>query len=478
MVYTHFNESKWQELHVVIKLLEKENGEDAWSQFKAAGEHIAPLIESTPTGLEYLTSHGVGHCYRIARRIGDILPDITDLNGTEIFTLLCAILYHDIGMWRYSDDEIDQYLENEDFQRFARLHFKALFDKVNQLRASDEKEERVIGLLELIRLIAQWNRAIHPFRSAEILRKGARDDIVGKNIPEDIADGAATIIEAHGWDSNDVLTTLRLNGRPFDCFGCQDFVNLRYLSVLLRLGDLLDVGKERVPQIVKQSLGKELLPLESKAHWIKEEKLHIIEIAPDLVKIDGLFNQKKMVEIKAFELAQSWIKFVEEEINNLHSMYSDPQSYGLEDRIKNGIGQLKLYPTIFTENSIIKNDNTLRYLTDDEINLLKIYYDFKLDSLKESVEDINKNYLTLLEKRDLLGLESGYLKDTDRKLHFFVYLYPVSQTKISINKKLYKIFLEYIQLCNKIRKFCDNNDLFYPSFPHIDKVSKIMEKKT
>lgn len=476
-----FNETKWKELPLVQILFrmqtEQKNDNEAWNAIKAAGRHIAPLIEKSPFGLEHLTSHDVGHCYRIALRIGQILPRGTDLNRGELFTLLCAIIYHDIGLFCYSDGEIDQSLKNEKFQRFVNTHFETLFGEIKQLHESEEPEKRIIGSIELIRLISRWKRSVHPDISAEILRKHARSDGSEgqKVIPEELAEVAARIIETHGWSTKEVLRDSRLKGRLVDCFGSEDFVNLRYLSVLLRLGDLLDVGKNRVPKIIKKNLGEELLPLESEAHWIKEEKLWITDISPDTVKVEGIFDLVKEVEREAYGIAKEWSDSANNEIKSLRKICSKPRDYGQDGKIKRGIGKLKkLDDNILTQNTIRRD---VKYISPNEIALLEGYYDSKLWLLRKKVEDIEKYYLKFLSVDPDIIIESLF-RETKSVLAFFIELYHYPSTKaLSINEEAYEIFEKYIRLCNEIFEISKQKEIvFIPKFPYLRELNVIVER--
>jgi hypothetical protein len=481
MQSTAFNETKWKELTLVQILFqlpaEQVNDHEAWDSIKAASRHIAPLIEKSPFGLEHLTSHDMGHCYRTALRIGQILPQDMDLNRGELFTLLSAIIYHDIGMFCNSDNEIDQYLNNEKFQTFVSTHFVTLFGEIKELYESEENEKKIIGSIELLRLISQWKRSVHPDISAEIIRKHARSDGSegAKVIPEELAEVAARIIEAHGWSTNEVLRDSRLKGRLVDCFGSEDFVNLRYLSVLLRLGDLLDVGKDRVPKIIKKSLGKELLPLESEAHWVKEEKLWITDISPDTVKVEGIFDLVKEVERKAYGIAKEWSKSVDNEIESLCKICLKPRDYGQDEKIKMRIGKLKkLDNNILTQNTITR---AVGYILPDEIALLKNYYDFKLWLLRKKVENIEKYYLKYLSVDPDIIIERLFW-DMKSVLAFFIELYLHPSTKaLSINKDVYEIFEKYIQLCNEIFEISKQKEIvFIPKFPYLRELNVIVER--
>jgi hypothetical protein len=290
-----------------------------------------------------------------------------------------------------------------------------------------------------------------------------------------LAEVAAWVIEAHGWSTNKVLRDSRLKGRLVDCFGSEDFVNVRYLSVLLRLGDLLDVGNVRVPKIIKKNLGKELLPLESEAHWVKEEKMWITDISPDTVKVEGIFDLVKKVERKAYGIAKEWSKSVDNEIKSLCKICSKPRDYGQDGKIKRGIGKLKkLDDSILTQNTIRRDVDILP----DEIALLKNYYDFKLWLLRKKVEDIEKYYLEYLNIEPDILIERLF-RETKSVLAFFIelYHYPLTTNSLSINEETYEIFEKYIRLCTKILEISKQKEIvFIPKFPYLRELNEIVER--
>jgi Histidine kinase-, DNA gyrase B-, and HSP90-like ATPase len=296
----------WWTLDLVKQL--KEPYKD---RLKTVYNFIKPLAGIRPLGNEEFTDHDLAHSARIVERIGKLLPKSSKLNQPELYILLLAALLHDLGMW-VARSEASQWLNDEDFLAHCRRYQPQEFQLVERMLNSEPR--RWMGILGLQRLAAGFARAHHPERLAALLLGEAEDAhqiALQLFVDKAFLRAVAVVSEAHGWERERVLESDDLE--PLEIGGV--LVNLRYLAVLLRLGDLLDLGEGRVSSLLWAYLSP-LNPL-SEAHWRKEKTLQVVRLEPDLIRIEGTFDvdQEGVVAADAYALACDWLQWLQKEID-------------------------------------------------------------------------------------------------------------------------------------------------------------------
>src|SRR3984893_8625953 len=298
----------WRTLHLVNRLKQPYK-----ARLETVYNFIKPLAGIRPLGNEEFTDHDLAHSARIVERIGKLLPKSAKPNQLELYILLLAALLHDIGMW-VARSEAAKWLEDEDEEFLAwclQFQFKELW-LVRQMLKSETR--RWIGDLGLQRLAAAFARSHHPERLAGLLLGEA--DTAHRLALQLFVDKAflravAVVSESHGWEREHVLEGDDLE--PVEIGGT--LVNLRYLAVLLRLGDLLDLGEGRVSSLLWAYLSP--LSSVSEAHWRKEKTLHVVRCEPNLIRIAGTFDVDRhgVAAADAYALACDWLRWLQEEID-------------------------------------------------------------------------------------------------------------------------------------------------------------------
>lgn len=415
--------TKWENLSL-FKELEERDKEFVLDTV----DSVAVLINKSPIGLETFVAHDMDHCYRVAMRVGEILPEIK-LNKAEGLSLLYAIICHDIGMWTRRE-EIYKVMGDDGFVQFAKEHFGA--ETVKEINNLCESKSAWMGEQGLLIMVAHWNREHHPRRSADCIRN---DDIItiSGRLKNNLLDIIARIIEAHGWDSDRVRTDSYLDGTIVVREEGREPVNVRYLAFLLRLGDLLDIGNARIPYLLWEYLNP--LPAESAAHWKMVQNLQIGNITPDKIEIfKGEFCEDA-VGIRSHQLAEQWMGYMKMDLENLHKLCDDPESHGLDDRPK--IGELKLKCHI---------GNKLQYIELEEIEALKNIYNSNLELLEQEL----KNLAEVIR----IAKTTADLEDVDRFLQYFKpqleYFKEIYEEANVANWRLRNALSEYADLCNEL----------------------------
>ena len=243
--------------------------EDLRKQVSGEVRQINELFpEYTPHDADY----HLKHLFNVADRVlGDHLLD--EMNCEELFLLAVGLYAHDWGM-AMSRDEKDRITappaptsgphsadpghreETTDFQTFVREH---------HLKPDAEGGYASIGL-ELWR---EYVRETHAARSARRVREFFEKD--GSGLP----DAAARICVGHAVDFADLE---RHDDSPADLPVFGETVNLRAVTVYVRLVDLLDIADDRTPFVIWKFVSPR--DPKSKMEWAKHRALSPVSCPP------------------------------------------------------------------------------------------------------------------------------------------------------------------------------------------------------
>ena len=374
-----------------LKALDKKQGTGYWSSIDSLCRSLREMLAGHPPGAEGFTNHDIGHSERVLEAIGKILPKETKLNAGELYTVVLAALLHDIGMW-VRQKEAAAWMQDPEsgFCRYFASHGNDTHGNARRLETVrkylNHPEYDWIARLGLQRLAAEYARSGHPQRAFDFLTGGMDGDAefsaalsqVRGKIESAFIEPVAAVCLAHGWDREMLLDAPLL--KPRELGG--ELVCLPFLAVLLRLGDLLDLGSERVPPM----LWEYLTPLEeeSEAHWWKEKTLRRDRLTPDCIEIAGEFHIDAAMSIRdkakvkrSFALASNWIQYIVDEADFAKRNF--PASLRLESpvREKYRLGALTVNRDEVRATGLRVEDAVFRFDRDRIITLLgeEIYGD-------------------------------------------------------------------------------------------------------
>lgn len=447
--------SEWEKLRLYKKL-----GSSDQKLFLSTVTEVAELIDKPPSGLDTFVDHSIDHCYRVAKCVEAILPKI-ELNKAERLALLYSIIFHDIGMWTRRG-EIYECMDNDKFTEFAKKQFGA--EALKKVETLIKSENKWIGELALLHMVALCNREYHPKRSADIVRDGK---IVKGVTSKTLLGIIARIIEAHGLDSDRVLKDPGFNKDLIVLDKRQEPINVRYLAFLLRLGDLLDTGEPRIPYLLWEYLSP--LPPESEIHWKRVENLKILA-TPDQIEIFmGNFGDDEIGE-RALQLAKKWINYIKNDIENLRKLCEQPVNYGQDDRPKMGNLELKNVPK-----------DKFWYIKDEEVEALKSYYELRLGKLERMLRNLEMMTKKIFQSKEPLSVEyineslkriDIYLQSFKPLLDFFIKICKLAEVA---NWRIKDTLNRYVHLCNGIGELSKKNKLPQVSMPLLNEVKLILE---
>ena len=209
----------------IYKLLKKRD-----SIFISKIDELIPVIQNrlemqVPKIFPEYTLHNIQHSKRVVEYIPDLVTDINEFNDFELTLMVLAALLHDIGMALGKDDISKIKNDKFDFENDSKY---SVYKKIYNEDA----------LIEII-------RNNHADISSKIIEKDEAfadkfilQDPNGVSYQKDIS----LLCKSHTKDN----LWLSENLSEHNIKGIYDF-NLRYISYLLRIADLLDIDQSRTP---------------------------------------------------------------------------------------------------------------------------------------------------------------------------------------------------------------------------------------
>lgn len=239
-----------------LQLLENEKKEGN-QELSNKVEHIvkmaAPLLQKIPENMPEYTLHDPIHSAKIIDIMGKILPDevLQNLNIIEISLLIISAYLHDIGMTCDKQEKEKIINENEDY----KILFKSNVDKFQKFQQYKlEKNHRAATFIE-DQIFTEYLRRNHVKRSAIFIKEKLENGefILSYNeIP--FYKLLIKICDSHGEPVKKLYDT---NIWPRETLVGDNIINVQYLSLILRLADILDLDSERTPKIIYEFVNPE-----------------------------------------------------------------------------------------------------------------------------------------------------------------------------------------------------------------------------
>jgi hypothetical protein len=253
---------------------------------------VAGWLEYIPATFPHYTRHTVSHSDEILLQLSLLLVDekgdlLVPLSDAEIYVLCASAYLHDIGMVA-SDTEKAEILKSESWLQWTTGDGGGAqrWLEIQDLRSSSEPPDEVLRAfladVEVRFLLAEFVRRVHPGRAARLItddssiwsRFGFDDPIVCRTI--------ADVCASHGLAQHELLDEDRYPERR-NLRG--DEVNVRFLSLLLRIGDLLDLRTDRACPLLLSAASP--LPADSLAHWTQYQRIVHRLTAPDIIQLEA-----------------------------------------------------------------------------------------------------------------------------------------------------------------------------------------------
>jgi len=297
----------------------------------AVAEEVGPHLDRIRVTFSQYTEHDMRHLCNIADLVYRFLPKQgisrnkvrrIRLNAVELAFLWLSILLHDIGMY-VSDTEKQDTLNSAEYQAFRNLHASRVEAAERACKERLEVKARAIEDA----LFAEYYRQRHAERARDYITN-IQYKVVKLQFHEvSLADDVASLCESHVWgvreknracDKDEVVCAMPINRR---IMGYR--VNLQYLACCLRLGDILDFDRSRVPISVYDEI--DFTEEESIKEWNKHLSINGWEIDEHRVLFDASCTHPTY-----FVAVHDFLNWVDNELRECHYLLDGVPAYDAE----------------------------------------------------------------------------------------------------------------------------------------------------
>ena len=244
--------------------------------------------------------HAINLIKNVVRLVNNV--DFLNLKANDFFLLFNACYLHDISMvihpniasFNDSNTKSEQ-LISKWLRRMATFNEKIDNAYKSNKFAMDEihriRKEMGLSLIEAFQDIFDFFedrvRVPHAYESAMFIRHWQEDMI--SFLSELEAETIATISDSHGWDTTDVYE-MKSSAK-------EELVSLKYMMILIRLADLLDLANDRIDYFLLKQNRSQMSSV-SRYHWIS----HLITERYELDVDYDIINKKELTDQPIHEL--------------------------------------------------------------------------------------------------------------------------------------------------------------------------------
>ena len=291
---THLNEKSKE--HDQLRLLVNQ-----WEFDKVL---IPKALQNVGQLFPHYSRHDVSHSLQILVNIERLLgEDINKLSATDTWLILEAAYWHDIGMV-VPADEIEKDLSAPEFKRFVSeitntphhelQDFAKKFDPNNASSCFIDAGTPLEAVEKLRLLLADYYRSRHPQRSEAILvnpwEQAGISSPRNELLPKRLFSLLGHICYLHGKDFSCILNEFELREVGMGDENCHP----RFVTCLLRLGDLLDLDDNRFCPVMLRMVNH--LPLSSQAHIDKHNGIRHFRLDRNRVEVTASCNNTSAYE--------------------------------------------------------------------------------------------------------------------------------------------------------------------------------------
>ncbi|MFB5759744.1 HD domain-containing protein [Paenibacillus medicaginis] len=276
--------------------------------------HVTPLLARIPENMREYTLHDETHSLKVIRIMGRIIPSETlvQLNDIELTFLILSAYLHDVGMTCSSSEREEIIIGSTEYQTLLKIDSMygeyLNYEKIGNHRAITRIEDKIF---------TEYLRRNHVKRSADFIEstlsdgefKLAIDDIL-------LYKYLINICNSHG----EPVTCLKDNRKyPRNTLIGEKYVNVQYLSLILRLADILDLDPERTPKVIYDFVSPE--DPTSIKEWKKHRSIIGWDISSNRVVFEAECTSPEVE--RALRIFMEWIEIERKESLELLNNYHD-----------------------------------------------------------------------------------------------------------------------------------------------------------
>lgn len=376
--------------------------------------HFKRLYKDELRTIEYIfanyTLHDASHSETILKNISRLLGDRVDkLSVGDLWLLLNTAYSHDIGMAVKAEEMKKWFCSNNDSEgtllammneigenntyideslSTAIEHYRLIAELIRYGSVITDEARDVLKKLkdsgvcwpvqirkDINVIISSYVRKIHHERSERFFS----EEFFSENKFQEprLYKLIGQIDALHGKNFEDIMkedVAYRCNG-----FIENDWIHPKFIAVLLRIGDLLDIDNLRYSNALLDYQGE--LPEESKNHIKKHKAVCHLAIDSDRVEVTSRSDS-----LEVCKLSFAWFKAIDEEFENLIMNWGTiaPKNLG-------GCFLIKPYLKVFYNDEEYINENSSNFDFDSKkaLNLFigNNIYNTELDAIREYVQN-------------------------------------------------------------------------------------------
>lgn len=289
-------------------------------------KHAAYALEKNNDQYSNFSRHDVSHSRMIISCIELMLGQerIYSLTPTDAWLILMCAYKHDLGMRIFFEDLRDFIDPSNRHKYESDINACKAMDSRSDLseaaffifdRLSDEDRKKFAdarGITEWPSDVAHKLSLLFRYIARRDHHKRVKEQIL-ENIDENTYQGlltmtmvemVANICETHGLDDRSVITLLEQEVKGAG----RDYAHPRFVAMLLRVGDLLDMDSNRFSPFIYKYAGKvrsNSSDFESIAHEIKHSAVRNINISPETISAMADFDWARIRRTYEYRIKSS-----------------------------------------------------------------------------------------------------------------------------------------------------------------------------
>lgn len=399
------------EKQLELKAAESADAKRFLTQWNAAKEYVPQVLNTISHYFPHYSLHDASHSETILNNIVMVLGEdvIMKLSVVDLWLLLSAAYYHDLGMAVTADDKMEILKDGSEFVEYIKTKLEhpegemykyASCYEIRDNKVYCKEEPLTIKNLDAQRfLIADFMRSRHGSRSKDIILNSSYLRLPGNVIPERIMKILAAICHSHMQSQEDVMLL-----EPVENSGCgTELCHPRFVACMLRLGDLLDVDTNRVSSVLLGTLTD--IPADSLLYNQTNRDITHIRISKSVIEITARCNDYKVAKI-----LNNWFKWIDEELafqsRNWYQIAPSPDLGSLPSA-----GQLIVKHKDYED---INGKNSLRFVLDNTkaMELLQGagLYSTASQSIREVLQNaVDATYLRIFQENPKLSERKDFL---------------------------------------------------------------------
>jgi len=411
------------EIEKILKGREDDSSITLNSQWQFDKSRYEDILKGIRDYYSHFTDHGNSHSETILANIVKILTldALKKFSSVDLWLLLEAVYSHDCGMY-ISIEEVKKLLETTKFIEYIReiknnenhiynryTSFFTIEDKkILYERGKNYIPENEMGMRFLV---ASYKRSSH----AESSKKFIEETHL---LPKRLFELLGEIVYSHGYSHEKIEERLPIKQKGIGLEDCHP----RFISYLLRMGDLLDLDNDRISPIIEKNLEK-IIPSDSLIHSKKHKSIKYFRLDSERIEIEALIGRGDDVEkaYDVYEVTESWFNWIRKEYDYQLKVWEDVKPKEVNCKLP----QLGKLDVKIEGNSVIKSRNKNTFSLDVE-NTFEILrgagiYEEKEDALREVLQNaVDATLLRVfLEKeeeyREVESQEEKYKEELEKR---------------------------------------------------------------